>query len=199
MAVKQQIRILGIDDGHFNREIDEKVLVVGVVFRGADYLDVVLSTKVAVDGMDATIKLIKLINQSRTKEQLRFVMLDGIALGGFNVVNINAIYENTKVPVIVFMRELPDMPAIQNALNHFEDGELRYNLILKAGKIFECEISNKAVGRKGKVYFQVAGTDEKTAREVLKLTCKNSLVPEPLRVAHLVAQGMVFGESKGRA
>ena len=199
MGVKKQISILGIDDGHFNRGTDESVLVVGVVFRGSDYLDVVLSTRVEVDGTDATIKLIKLINESRTKEQLRFVMLDGIALGGFNVVNINAIYENTKVPVIVFMREMPDMPAIQNALKHFEDGELRYNLILKAGKIFECEINNKAVGRKEKVFFQVAGADEKTAKDVLKLTCKNSLVPEPLRVAHLIAQGIVFGESKGRA
>lgn len=199
MHVKEQIRILGIDDGHFNRETDENVLVAGVVFRGSDYLDVVLSTKVDVDGMNATLRLIKLINESRTKEQLRFVMLDGIALGGFNVININAIYENTKVPVIVFMREMPDLPAIKNALKHFEDGELRYNLILKAGKIFECEIKNKAVGRVGKVFFQIAGTDEKTAQDVLKLTCKNSLVPEPLRVAHLVAQGMVFGESKGRA
>lgn len=199
MEVKKQIRILGIDDGHFRRGVSEHVLVVGVVFRGSDYLDVVLSTRVEVDGMDATIKLIKLINESRTKEQLRFVMLDGIALGGFNVANINAIYSETKVPVIVFMRELPDMPAIKSALLHFEDGELRYNLILKAGKIFECEIKNKAVGRAGNVYFQIAGTDEKTARDVLKLTCKNSLVPEPLRVAHLVAQGVVFGESKWRA
>ena len=197
--VKKQIRILGIDDGHFRRGSSEDVLVVGVVFRGADYLDVVLSTKVEVDGMDATMKLIKLINESRTKEQLQFVMLDGITLGGFNVANINTIYEQTKIPVIVFMRELPDMPAIKSALMHFEDGELRYNLILKAGKIFECEISNTAVGRKGKVFFQIAGADEKTAREVLKLTCKNSLVPEPLRVAHLVAQGIVFGESKGHA
>ncbi len=199
MDVKKQIRVLGIDDGHFRRGVSEDVLVVGVVFRGSDYLDVVLSTRVEVDGMDATLKLIKLINHSRTKEQLRFVMLDGIALAGFNVVNIKTIYEQTGIPVIVFMRELPDMNAIKTALLHFEDGELRYNLILKAGKIFECEISNKAIGRKGKVYFQVAGTDEKTAREVLKLTCKNSLVPEPLRVAHLVGQGVVFGESKGRA
>ncbi len=197
--MKKQIRILGIDDGHFRRGVSENALVVGVVFRGSDYLDVVLSTRVEVDGMDATLKLIKLINQSRTKEQLRFVLLDGITLAGFNVVNIKTIYEQTRVPVIVFMRELPDMPAIKSALLHFEDGELRYDLIGKAGKIFECEIKNKAVGRKGKVFFQIAGTDEKTARDVLKLTCKNSLVPEPLRAAHLVGQGVVFGESKGRA
>ena len=197
MNVKKQIRILGIDDGHFRRGVSEDVLVVGVVFRGADYLDVVLSTRVEVDGMDATLKLIKLINESRTKEQLRFVMLDGITLGGFNVANINSIYNQTKVPVIVFMREQPDMRAIKNALLHFEDGELRFDVLEKAGKIHECEIANKAT--KGKVFFQIAGTDEKTAKEVLKLTCKNALVPEPLRVAHLVAQGIVFGESKGRA
>jgi len=199
MHVKSQIRILGIDGAPFNRETDERVLVAGVVFRGADYLDVVLSTKVDVDGTNATLKLIKLINESRIKEQLRFVLFDGIALGGFNVVNINSVYSETKVPVIVFMREMPDMPAIKNALKHFEDGELRYDLILKAGKIYWYNINNKDLGKVGKVYFQIAGTSAEMANKVLKLTCRHGFVPEPLRVAHLVAQGMVFGESKGRA
>ncbi|MBI2040862.1 MAG: DUF99 family protein [DPANN group archaeon] len=197
--MKKEIRILGIDDAPFNRNTDENVLVVGVVLRGADYMDVVLSSSVEVDGIDATQKIIKLVNDSRTKDQLRCIMLDGIALAGFNVVNINALHKATGLPVIVFIKDRPDFTAIKKALVHLDDGDDRMKLIEAAGKIQECEIENKAVGRKGIVYFQVAGTDAETACNILELTCRHGLVPEPLRVAHMVAQGIVFGESKGRA
>ncbi|MBI4095321.1 MAG: DUF99 family protein [DPANN group archaeon] len=197
--MKKEIRILGIDDAPFNRNTDETVLVVGVVLRGADYMDVVLSSSVEVDGIDATQKIIKLVNDSRTKDQLRCIMLDGIALAGFNVVNINALHKATGLPVIVFIKGQPDFLAIKKALAHLDDGDDRMKLIEAAGKIRECKIENKAVGREEKIYFQMAGTDAETACEILKLACQHGLVPEPLRVAHMIAQGIVFGESKGRA
>ncbi len=197
--MKKEIRILGIDDAPFNRESDGSVLVVGVVLRGSSYMDVVLSSSVEVDGIDATQKIIKLVNDSRTKDQLRCIMLDGIALAGFNVVNINALHKATGLPVVVFIKSMPDLAAIRKALANLDDGEDRMKLIGAAGKIHECEIENKAVGREGKIYFQIAGTDAETACEILKLTCQHGLVPEPLRVAHIIAQGITFGESKGRA
>ncbi len=197
--VKKQIRILGIDDAPFSRFEDETVLIVGAVFRGADYIDAVLSTRAEVDGIDATQKLANMINESRTKDQLRCIMLDGITIGGFNVVNINALCKTTGLPVLVFIKDLPDFKAIKNALKNLEDGDDRMKIIEAAGKIYECEIKNKDVGITGKVYFQVAGTDAETARKILKLTCQHGFVPEPLRIAHIIAQGIKFGESKGRA
>lgn len=197
--VKSQIRILGIDDAPFDRNIDREVLVIGTVFRAGEYLDGVLSTKIEVDGIDATQKLIHLIKESRTKGQLRCIMLDGICLGGFNVINIETLSRETNLPVIVYIKDLPDFEAIKSALTHLEDGEARLKLMEKAGRIYECEIGNKDLHTKGKVYFQIVGISEADAKKILKLTTVHGFVPEPLRVAHLIAQGIKFGESKGRA
>jgi len=103
--IKEEIRILGIDDGPFTRN-DKEVIVIGVIFRGGEFLDGVLRTYVAVDGLDATERLSKMINSSKHKQQLKVIMLDGITLGGFNIVDIKKLYSEVKIPIIVINRKL---------------------------------------------------------------------------------------------
>ena len=81
--MKKEIRILGIDDAPFSFG-QEKVTVIGVVMRGNSYIEGVLKAEIEVDGIDATPTIINLINRTRYRKQLKVIMLDGIALGGFN-------------------------------------------------------------------------------------------------------------------
>ncbi|MBI2542559.1 MAG: DUF99 family protein, partial [Candidatus Aenigmarchaeota archaeon] len=139
---KSEIRILGFDDSPFKRN-DEKVLVVGVIYRGGSFLDVVLKTDVAVDGLDATEKLIELINSSRHKPQLKVLMFDGIAFGGFNIIDIKQLNKKIHLPIIVINRKYPDLDAVKEALeNNFADFKKRWKMILNAGKIKVCELRN---------------------------------------------------------
>lgn len=190
---KSEIRILGFDDSPFKRT-DSKVLVIGVIYRGGSFLDVVLRTEVTVDGLDATRKLIKLINSSRHKPQLKILMFDGIAFGGFNIININELYKKTDLPVIVINRKHPNLEAVKNALRNFRDFEKRWKLILRAGKIKSCKLKNDK-----KVYYQAVGLDDEEAEEIIQLSSTHSDIPEPLRVAHLIATAIVKGESSGKA
>jgi len=52
--------------------------------------------------------------------------------------------------------------------------------------------------RAAPVCVQVAGIKRADAEQIVKLTSTRSLVPEPLRVAHLIATGIIRGESVGR-
>ena len=61
--VKKEIRVLGIDDAPFDKFKDKKCLIIGVFFRGGNFLDGVLSSKVAVDGSDSTAKMIKMVRK----------------------------------------------------------------------------------------------------------------------------------------
>jgi len=192
--LKEEIRILGFDDGAFTRRSVAPVPVIGVIYRGGKVLDGALTTSVAVDGMDATEKIVKLINQSRHKQQLKVIMFDGITLAGFNVVDIKKINEETGIPVIVFNRKHPNLSRVKKALENFEDGEERWKTILRAGKIKECCVQDFK-----KVYFQSIGMDEDKTKEVIKLSTTRGYIPEPLRVAHLLATAIVRGESYGRA
>ena len=191
---KSEIRILGFDDSPFKRT-DKKVAVIGVIYRGGNFLDVVLKTEVSVDGLDATEKLIKLLNTSRHKPQLKVLMFDGITVGGFNVIDINELYKRTDLPIIVINRKHPDVDSVKKALeNNFKDFKKRWNMILNAGKIKACNLKN---GKK--VYYQVVGMEDEEAQEIIQLSSTHSDIPEPLRVAHLIATALVKGESSGRA
>jgi len=97
--MKRQIRILGIDDSPFT--FTEKYsTIIGVVMRGGEYLEGVLSRQVKIDGSDATFVCTEMIENTRHKKQLRTIMVDGIALGGFNVIDIQKIFVETGLPVI---------------------------------------------------------------------------------------------------
>jgi endonuclease V-like protein UPF0215 family len=191
--LKPEIRLLGFDDGPFEKK-DKTVPVIGVVYRGGKFLDGILKTDVKVDGLDSTKKIIKLINTSRHKQQLKAIMFDGITFGGFNILDIKQIYEKTKLPVIVVNRKHPNLKEVKNALKNFKDFEKRWKMILRAGKIKECKIKEDK-----KVYFQSIGLEDEEAEEIIKLSSTHSFIPEPLRVAHLIATGIVKGESGGRA
>jgi hypothetical protein len=186
--IKNEIRVIGWDDAPFTFK-NRNTLLVGVVCRGGTQIDGLLTTRIKVDGTDATKKLIKAIKSSRHYNQLRIIMTDGITFGGFNIVDIKELNEKTKLPVIVVIREKPDMVAIKKSLSKFPDSEKRQKLIEKAGEVQGFEIKNKVVGRK-KIYYQVAGMEKHLAEKVINLTSINSVTPEPVRLAHIICSGL---------
>jgi endonuclease V-like protein UPF0215 family len=186
--MKDEVRILGIDDASFDKFNDITVRVIGVFFRGGAFLDGVISTLAQVDGDDATQNIIRMINNTKFKPQTQCIMLDGIAVGGFNIIDVVELNQQTSIPVIVVMRHYPDFPAIEKTLR---DLGMEHKIILlkKAGEITQA----------GKLFIQRAGISLQKSQEFLTISCTRSYVPEPIRVAHLIGQGMTYGESRGRA
>jgi uncharacterized protein len=190
--IKKEIRILGIDDSPFHAHTTQPVMIIGTVFRAGKWLDGVLRTFIQGDGRDSTNKIINMINSTRHKDQLGVIMLDGITFGGFNVLNIRQIFQSTGIPVIVIMRKYPDFQKIEKALKRFPDWLDRWNDIKDAGEVYIIE-------NKEDIYFQVNGIELADAEEIIKLSTTRSAIPEPIRVAHLIAAGVITGESRGSA
>ena len=133
-----------------------------------------------------------MVNKTRHKGQIGVIMLDGITFGGFNLANIKEIFDKTEIPVIVIMRKFPNFERIKKALMRFEDHEKRWNFILAAGTVFKIE-------NKEPIYIQISGIDLEDAKEIVALSTTRSAIPEPIRVAHLIAAGVETGESRGSA
>ncbi|MCK5031809.1 MAG: DUF99 family protein, partial [Thermoplasmatales archaeon] len=74
--MKKQIRILGIDDSPFTF-MDKYATVIGVVMRGGEYLECVLSSQVLIDGNEATTVCREMIQNTKHRQQLKAAMLDG--------------------------------------------------------------------------------------------------------------------------
>jgi uncharacterized protein len=183
-VIKPEIRVLGIDDGKFTPQTKGRVIVVGVVFRGGYSIDGVMHTTVEIDGLDATEQLASMINSSPHRRQLRLVMLNGITFAGFNMVDLKKLNLATGLPVIALTHDKPDLDAINLALKNLPNCEERWRIVLEAGKIHE--VINKGT----KKYVEIAGISLADAKKVIKLTSTRSSLPEPLRVAHLIASGI---------
>lgn len=185
-VIKPEIRVLGVDDGVFVPHSKGFALVVGVVFRGGYWLDGVMSTKVEVDGFDATNRIASMITNSPHYKQLRVVMLDGVTFAGFNVVDIRELNAETNLPVIAVTRDRPDFDDIRRALQNLSASQKRWRAVLNAGEIFEVDTRSK----RERAFMEICGILEDDARKILKLTSTRSSIPEALRVAHLVASGI---------
>jgi len=190
--MKPNVRILGIDDAPF-RFGDAETEAVGVVVRAPSYVEGVMMTHVAVDGRDATARLAAMIGRSRYRDNLALVLLDGAALGGFNVVDIAALHAETGVPVATVTRDEPDAAAIERALRaRFPDADERL-AVLRRQKISKVATAHKPI------YVSAAGIGMRELAEAIKLCTVRGAIPEPIRIAHIVATAVKKGESHGRA
>ncbi|MCP4676877.1 MAG: DUF99 family protein [Deltaproteobacteria bacterium] len=187
--IKPGVRTIGIDDGPFDRSRRGDVLVVGAIYRGGTDFDGLLTTKVRKDGWNATDRIVSMLEMSKFLPQLHYIILDGIALGGFNIIDIERLHQETGLKILVAVRKKPNLEAVKRALGNLTRPEERWNLLRKAGDLHHIE----------NLHCQLMGMNVDEARELLALTCTRSHVPESLRAAHLIAGGIVFGQSGRRA
>ncbi|MFQ5919293.1 MAG: DUF99 family protein [Thermoplasmata archaeon] len=190
--MKEQVRVLGLDDGPFSFG-DPTVAVVGVVVRLPSYVEGVLVTEVEVDGTDATARIVEALQQSRFREGLALIMIDGVALGGFNLVDIAQVHRETGVPAMTVTRKDPDLDAMEKALRaRFPDWEARAEVIRRS-PLEQVETPHKPL------YVLREGIGSEDAVDLIRRSTVRGALPEPLRIAHLMATALKTGESKGSA
>ena len=159
--------------------------------RGGGWLEGVLSTYIRKDGLDATSKLVDMVKGSKHYGQIRVAMLSGVTMGGFNVVDMEELYRYTGIPVISVIRRPPDMDSIRRALENLSEPGQRLEAMLRAGDAIELS------SRRGKpVYVQYKGLDADSVLSIVRSSSLHSRLPEPLRVAHLIATGIILGDSR---
>lgn len=181
--------LIGFDDAPFEAAPrHEPVKLVGVVVA-RDRLDGVVLGEVTRDGDDATDAVAALLEGSRFDGHVQAVLLQGIAFGGFNVVDLPALAERLARPVIVVARKEPRWEKIRSALEKVPGGAAKWARIERAGPM------EPLAG----LWVQRAGIDAADAEATLALHARHGSLPEPLRVAHLLGAALVRGHSHGGA
>jgi hypothetical protein len=181
--------VVGFDDGPFDKQRRAgDVLLVGAVFARTR-LEGVLSGRVRRDGRNAAATMAELVRCSQFDRHVRAVLIGGIAVAGFNVVDLHALHALLDRPVVVVARRPPHYARIRQALQHVRGGDEKWALIQAAGPM------EPVAG----VYVQRVGISAADTAAMLAATTLHGKLPEPLRVAHLIAGGVVTGVSRGRA
>jgi endonuclease V-like protein UPF0215 family len=209
------MNVIGFDDGPFAHDYRGDVLLVGAVCAGTR-LDGIVSGRVRRDGVDSTRRMIALLRESQFASSIGAVLLQGIAVAGFNVVDIRALSAALGVPVLVVMRRPPDLASVRRALFSGSPrarppvlgAARKWELIEGAGPIDSLQPSRRALLRAGatgletstpRLWIQRAGLSIDLARTIVETTTRHGQLPEALRIAHLIAGGIVTGKSRGRA
>ncbi len=204
------MNVIGFDDGPFVREHRGDILLVGVVCSGTR-VDGIVSGRIRRDGTNAAREMVRLVRASQFGTHVQCVLLQGIAVGGFNVVDVHAIHAALNIPVLIVVRKKPNLPAVRQAL--FSDAphdrprvagaKRKWQLIEAAGPLEPLGSSRRSVRRGGiekkPIWVQRVGLSLEEARRVVEDTTLHGNIPEPLRLAHLIAGGLTTGKSRGRA
>ncbi len=185
---RRLVNCIAFDDSPFSKEYHGPVQVVATVYAGLR-LDGVLIGSVEKDGYDAATQLVEIVSKSRFHEHCNLIMLQGICLAGFNVVDAKKVHKGLSRPVLVVSRKKPDYQSMRKALfEKIPNGKEKWKIIEELGPMEPCE----------SCFVQRVGLGREEAREVINFFCINGNIPEPLRTAHLIAGAIGTGHSKGR-
>ena len=179
--------VIGFDDAPFTRGSTGRVSLIGCVCSGPR-LDIVVRDTVERDGDDATEVMARLV-RDKDLTHVRAVMMQGITVAGFNVVDINRLADRLELPVLVVTRKKPRLELIFKAVMAIPDWEKKRALMEAAGAPEAC----------GELWVQRAGLTLDEAAGMIERTTEHGVIPEPLRLAHLIAGGTTTGKSRGRA
>ncbi len=183
------VNCIAIDDAPFPRNFKGDVKIVATVFASLR-LDGILIGKIRKDGINSTKNIISLIKNSKFFDHSNVILLQGIAFGGFNVVDAPKLYKALNKPVLIVARDFPNYRAIKETLlQKVPGGKKKWKLIETLGPMERCY----------RCYIQRVGLSYDEAYKIIKYFTIYGNIPEPLRTAHLIASTFKDGISRGRA
>ena len=187
MLQKHFSNVIGFDDAPFPRAHQGRVKIIGAVFANLRF-DGVIIGEIEKDGSDAAEQITRLVSDSKFAGHVRLIMLQGITMGGFNVVDVFSLHKHLEIPVLIVSRSRPDLKSIHAALTtKIPQGREKWGIIEQLGEM----------GPVGKIYIQRVGLTLEQAIAVVNHFSVHSNIPEPIRAAHLIAGAVSDGQSRG--
>jgi len=147
-----------------------------------DRVEEIRTGSVAVDGRDGTVRVVRLLRSLTGRAGIRAVLLDGAVVGGFNVLDLEAIRRALGVPVVAVTRRRPDFPEIRAALARWFPRTARARFaLLRRHRLFRVSTAGAPI------WAAAAGCSAVDAAALVHRAAVRGFWPEPLRLAHLVA------------
>lgn len=188
MGALHRPHLLGIDDGPVDKASERPVVLVGVVMEGADLVEGVAVTRFPVDGAEVTSFLSDWVTGLRFHAGLQGVILGGVTIAGLGVVDVGELATRLGVPVLVVNRRDPSNHRVGDAL-HSAGLMERFGVLERAPAAEPLEDG---------LYLACSGISRNEAARLVQSARRKSDLPEPLRLAHMIARAITTGESRGR-
>ena len=188
---KKGVRVLGIAES-FRKGIGEKAVLAGVIMRGDFIIDGIAFGECTVGGLDATDNIIEMYH-SLKREDIMAIMLNGCIISWFNVIDLQRLHKETRLPIISISYR-PSKGIRKYFIEYFpEDWEKRIEIYERNGPRIEIRNKNNL-----NLYLRAIGIDTDDAAKLVDRYTIFGRIPEPLRIARLIAHSLLHYKLKQR-
>jgi endonuclease V-like protein UPF0215 family len=180
--MKPGSRALGVAES-FRRDGDRSTLA-GVVARASRVCDGFAFSRATVGGTDATDAVIDCF-ESLDREDVQYVLVGGIALSWYNLVDLGAVHSAVDRPVLSVTFE--ESSGLEGPLREaFEGRALSERLA-----VYRAQPERQPVELPGSTaYVRAVGVDRSEARDVVRAFTPEGGRPEPVRLAGMAARAV---------
>ncbi len=141
-----------------------------------------LTSKVRVDGLDASSQIASLVSMLKRSIQPEALLLDSLTIAGFNVVSPSTIKKLAGIPTIVIYTYKPSLDRLKSALmNNFKDWNIRLKILSIINEAWHMTVDGE------ELYVVSWGLEINRVKEIVSSLILYSRKPEPLRLAHYLA------------
>ena len=177
---KKGLRGLAIAESF--RQEDKVSLLAGVVMRKDFIIDGFVFGHATIEGSDATDSILQMYKKLH-RGDISFIMVSGLIISMYNIVDIKKIWNELKIPVLGITYEIskgleetikfhfPD--SFQSKIKEYHNLGERTKIILRTGH---------------DLYVRIEGCTTQEAKNLLDSFTLQGSIPEPIRVAQVLAR-----------
>ena len=187
---KKGIRVLGISES-FIKNKSKKSILTGLIMRADLVIDGFSFAKTTVGGMDATECVLEIYHKLG-REDINLVFLNGCVISWFNIIDLKRVYRDIARPIICITYEKSE--GLEKYLTAYFGPKEAEDRIAKYKENGEREEFKLHTGKL--IFVRYLGLDRKDAIQALNKFTLDGSIPEPLRVARLLARTLVHQMSE---
>jgi endonuclease V-like protein UPF0215 family len=160
----------------------ERSLLSAVVMRADKIIDGIVFGSAKLEGFDATLQVYRMFRRLH-RNDINLILLSGCIISLYNIVDVDVLHEKTRIPVICLTYK--ESAGIDQALrNRFgKDEKHRLELYHRLGVRSAVKLKSGY-----RVFVRLSGISQRQAEDVLNIFTLQGAVPEPVRVAKLIAR-----------
>ena len=187
---KKGFRTLGVSES-FVKGVSEKSILAGVVMRADMMIDGFTFSRATVGGLDATDKILEMY-KSLNRDDINLLMLNGCVISWYNVIDLHRVSDETGLPLICVTYN--ESAGLERYFKEYfpDDWMTRVEIYRRNRERTAITLSTGHT-----VYIRFIGMSIEEAKGVLNKFTSHGSVPEPLRVARLLARALIKDLSLG--
>ena len=184
IAMKKGWRFLVFAEAFSRKKLDKKSIIVGAIINGISFLEEFRATLIDLYGLDSTEKIIEIYN-ALEREDVNFIILSGVIIALYNIIDLHKVYEEIRKPLIAISYRESEK-NLERILKSLPDGESRLEIYKKNKERIKIRLCNGY-----SLFIRPIGLTVIEAKRILDKITIHGRIPEPVKIVKSLARGLL--------